>query len=128
METIMKNLFLISAAAVLVSTGAFAQTTVTTTTATGHDAAVQIKPEYRTRIRTFVTEHKVRPVETRERIVVGSPIELIWVACRPTLATWSYEKPSRHGGLCEPEGLHPLEDGGSATGVLSTDDCHETGR
>ena len=70
----MKKLLLISAAAVLVSTSAFAQTTVVTTTGTGHSGAVQIEPEYRTRIRTYVTEHKIRPVETREKIVVGSPV------------------------------------------------------
>ena len=71
----MKKLLLISAAAAaLVSTGAFAQTTVVTTTGTGHSGAVQIEPEYRTKIRSYVTEHKIRPVETREKIVVGSPV------------------------------------------------------
>lgn len=70
----MKKLMLISAAALLVSTSAMAQTTVTTTTGAGHGVAVQIEPEYRTRIRTYVTEQKIRPVETRERIVVGSPV------------------------------------------------------
>jgi hypothetical protein len=68
----MKKLLLMSAAAVLVTSGAFAQTTVTTTTGTGHAAAVQIEPEYRTKIRTYVTEHKIRPVH--EKIVVGSPV------------------------------------------------------
>ncbi|PWE81323.1 hypothetical protein XF30_35405 [Bradyrhizobium sp. SUTN9-2] len=70
----MKKLMLISAAALLVSTGAMAQTTVTTTTGAGHGAAVQIEPEYRTKIRSYVTERKIRPVETREKIVVGSPV------------------------------------------------------
>lgn len=70
----MKKLMLISTAALLVSTSAMAQTTVTTTTGTGHGAAVQIEPEYRTKIRTYVTERKIRPVETREKIVVGSAV------------------------------------------------------
>ncbi|WP_439365301.1 DUF1236 domain-containing protein [Bradyrhizobium sp. DASA03005] len=71
----MKKLMLTCAAAALISTGAMAQSTVvTTTTGTGHAAAVQIEPEYRTNIRTYVTEHKVRPVETREKIVVGQPV------------------------------------------------------
>ncbi|MDF0520489.1 DUF1236 domain-containing protein [Bradyrhizobium yuanmingense] len=70
----MKKLMLISAAALLVSTGAMAQTTITTTTGAGHGAAVQIEPEYRTKIRSYVTERKIRPVETREKIVVGSPV------------------------------------------------------
>ncbi|TFV38287.1 DUF1236 domain-containing protein [Bradyrhizobium frederickii] len=71
----MKKLMLTCAAAALISTGAMAQSTVvTTTTGTGHAAAVQIEPEYRTKIRTYVTEHKVRPVHTREKIVIGQPV------------------------------------------------------
>ncbi|AWL94817.1 MULTISPECIES: DUF1236 domain-containing protein [Bradyrhizobium] len=70
----MKKLMLTCAAAALISTGALAQSTVVTTTGTGHAAAVQIEPEYRTKIRTYVTEHKVRPVQTREKIVVGQPV------------------------------------------------------
>ncbi|MGY3477472.1 DUF1236 domain-containing protein [Bradyrhizobium ottawaense] len=70
----MKKLMLTCAAAALISTGALAQSTVVTTTGTGHAAAVQIEPEYRTKIRTYVTEHKVHPVQTREKIVVGQPV------------------------------------------------------
>ena len=70
----MKKLLLISAAAALISTGAMAQSTVVTTTGTGHTAAVQIEPEYRTKIRSYVTEHKIRPIDSREKIVVGSPV------------------------------------------------------
>jgi len=70
----MKKLMLTCAAAALISTGAMAQSTVVTTTGAGHAAAVQIEPEYRTKIRTYVTEHKVRPVQTREKIVVGQPV------------------------------------------------------
>ena len=69
----MKKLLLLSAAAVLISTGAFAQSTVVTTTGTGH-AAVQIEPEYRTKIKSYVTEHHLRPVTTKEKIVVGSTV------------------------------------------------------
>ncbi|MGX1320937.1 hypothetical protein AB7M17_004390 [Bradyrhizobium sp. USDA 377] len=69
----MKKLFLLSAAAVLISTGAFAQSTVTTT-GTGHAAVVQIEPEYRTRIKSYVTEHRVRPVTTKEKIIVGATV------------------------------------------------------
>jgi Protein of unknown function (DUF1236) len=69
----MRKLLLISAAVVLLSTGAMAQSSVTTTTGTGH-ATVQIEPEYRTKIRTYVTEHKVRPVVTREKIIVGGTV------------------------------------------------------
>lgn len=70
----MNKLLLATAMAALISTGAMAQSTVVTTTGTGHTAAVQIEPEYRTKIRTYVTEHKVRPVQTRERIAVGQPV------------------------------------------------------
>ena len=69
----MKKLLLLSAAAVLISTGAFAQSTVVTTTGAGH-AAVQIEPEYRTKIKSYVTEHHLRPVTTKEKIVVGSTV------------------------------------------------------
>lgn len=70
----MKKLFLLCAAAVLVSTGAFAQSTTVTTTGTGHAAVVQIEPEYRTRIKSYVTEHRVRPVITKEKIIVGATV------------------------------------------------------
>src|SRR3954463_8194098 len=64
----MQKLLILAAAASLAATMANAQTTVTTT---GHAGAVTIEPESRTKIRTYITEHKIRPVETRERIVVG---------------------------------------------------------
>lgn len=70
----MKKLFLLSAAAVMISTGAFAQSTVVTTTGTSHAAAVQIEPQYRTKIKSYVTEHRVRPVTTKEKIVVGGTV------------------------------------------------------
>ena len=70
----MKKLFLISAAALMISTGAFAQSTVVTTTGTGHAAAVQIEPQYRTRIKSYVTEHRLRPVTTKEKIIVGATV------------------------------------------------------
>lgn len=60
------KLLLTTAMAVMISTGAMAQSTVVTTTGTGHAAAVQIEPEYRTKIRTYVTEHKIRPIQSRE--------------------------------------------------------------
>jgi hypothetical protein len=70
----MKRLFLLSAAALMISTGAFAQSTVVTTTGTGHAATVQIEPEYRTRIKSYVTEHHLRPVTTKEKIIVGAKV------------------------------------------------------
>jgi hypothetical protein len=69
----MKKLFLLSAAAILMTTGAFAQSTVVTTR-TGHATAAQIEPQYRTRIQSYVTEHRVRPVTTKEKIIVGATV------------------------------------------------------
>ncbi|MBR1215617.1 DUF1236 domain-containing protein [Bradyrhizobium sp. JYMT SZCCT0180] len=68
----MKKLSTIAAAASLLATAAIAQTTVTTT-GTGH-AAIQIEPQYRAKIKTYVTEKKVRPITTQERLVVGAKI------------------------------------------------------
>jgi hypothetical protein len=62
-----------TAAAALISTGAMAQSTVVTTTGAGR-AAIQIEPEYLTKIHACVTEHKIRSVEIRKHIVVGSPV------------------------------------------------------
>jgi uncharacterized protein DUF1236 len=71
----MKKLLLISAAVALLSTGAMAQSSVTTTTTTGTGhTTVQIEPEYRTKIKTYVTEHNVRPVVTKEKIIVGGTV------------------------------------------------------
>lgn len=70
----MKKLFLLSVAAVMISTGAFAQSTVVTTTGTGHAATIQIEPQYRTRIKSYVTEHHLRPVTTKEKIIVGATV------------------------------------------------------
>jgi opacity protein-like surface antigen len=104
----MKKLLLISAAAAaLLSTAATAQTVVTT--GTGHAAAVQIEPEYRTRIRTYVTEHKIRPVESREKIVVGSPVprdvELAAVPAEwgPSLTQYRHVYSGEHVMLVDPD-------------------------
>ncbi|MCJ9701971.1 MULTISPECIES: DUF1236 domain-containing protein [unclassified Bradyrhizobium] len=105
----MKKFMLISAAALLVSTSAMAQSTVVTTTGAGHGAAVQIEPEYRTRIRSYVTEHKVRPVETREKIVIGSPVprdvELATVPSDwgPSLTKYRYVYSGSRVMLVDPE-------------------------
>jgi len=93
-RTIMKKLLMLAAAASLVATMANAQTTVTTTGAA--PAAVQIEPQYRTKIKTYVTEHKLRPVQTTEKIVVGakvpSDVELVAVPSDwgPSLTKYRY--------------------------------------
>jgi hypothetical protein len=103
-----KLLLMTAAAAALISTGAMAQSTVVTTTGAGH-AAVQIEPEYRTRIHTYVTEHKVRPVETREHIVVGSPVprdlelEAVPTEWGPSLTKYRYVYSGNRVMLVDPE-------------------------
>ena len=69
----MKKLLILAAAASLAATMANAQTTVTTTTGAA-GSAVRIEPEYRTKIKSYVTEHKIRPVQSREKIVVGAKV------------------------------------------------------
>src|SRR6266481_6848762 len=86
----MKKLLILAAAASLAATMANAQTATVTTGAA--NATVQIEPQYRTKI----TEHKVRPVETREKIVVGarvpSDVELVAVPSDwgPSLTKYRY--------------------------------------
>ncbi|MEH2502253.1 MULTISPECIES: DUF1236 domain-containing protein [unclassified Bradyrhizobium] len=72
----MKKLLILAAAGSLIATMANAQTTVITpdTTTGTAGATIRIEPEYRTKIKSYVTEHKIRPVETRERIVVGAKV------------------------------------------------------
>lgn len=69
----MKKLLMIAAAAWVLATAATAQTTVTTTTGVG-PGAIQIEPQYRTKIKSYVTEKRVRPVTTQEQIVVGAKV------------------------------------------------------
>jgi len=93
-RTIMKKLLMLATAASLVATMANAQTTVTTTGAA--PAAVQIEPQYRTKIKTYITENKLRPVQTTEKIVVGakvpSDVELVAVPSDwgPSLTKYRY--------------------------------------
>src|SRR6266480_3683962 len=69
----MKKLLILAAAASLAATMANAQSTVTTTTGSA-GTTVQIEPESRTRIHSYVTEHKLRPIASQEKIVVGGRV------------------------------------------------------
>jgi len=88
-----KKLMLATAVVAFMSTGTLAQTTVTTGAAR---STVQIEPEARTKIKTYATEHKLRPVATRERIAVGaavpSDVELVAVPSEwgPSLTRYRY--------------------------------------
>jgi hypothetical protein len=71
-DTSMKKLLMLAAAASLAATMANAQTgTATTGAAT---ATVQIEPQYRTKIKSYITERNIRPVQTREKIIVGATV------------------------------------------------------
>jgi uncharacterized protein DUF1236 len=106
-EDSMKKLLMISAAAALLSTGAFAQNTVVTTGA-GH-SAVRIEPEARTRIHGYVTEHKIRPVEMRERLVVGARVprevelEAVPAEWGPSLTRYRYVYSGQRVILVDPD-------------------------
>lgn len=103
----MKKLLLISAAAALLSTGAWAQNTIVTTGA-GH-AAVRIEPDARTRIHSYVVEHKVRPVEMREKVVVGAPVprdvelEAVPAEWGPSLTRYRYVYSGQRVILVDPD-------------------------
>src|SRR5690348_13727929 len=93
----MKKLLIIAAGASILATAASAQTTVTTTTGVGSGAAVQIEPQYRTKIKSYVTEKRVRPLATQERIVVGAKVpESVELEAVP--ADWVPRLPSI--GMC----------------------------
>jgi hypothetical protein len=104
----MKKLLLLTAAAALMATSAVAQTTVTTTTGTSRAGSVVIEPEARTRIKTYVTEKRVHPVTTKERIVVGgtvpSDVELAPVPSDwgPSLTKYRYVYTNDHVMLVDP--------------------------
>jgi hypothetical protein len=92
----MKKLLILATAASLCATAAVAQTSTTVTTTGAASSAVQIEPEYRTRIKSYITEHKVRPIATKEKIVVGakvpSDVELVAVPSDwgPSLIKYRY--------------------------------------
>ena len=110
-----KLLLMTAAAAALISTGAMAQSTVVTTTRAGR-GAVQIEPEYRTRIHTYVTENKIRPVETREHILVGSPVprdvelEAVPTEWGPSLTKYRYVYSGNRVMLFDPETRTVVQD------------------
>jgi hypothetical protein len=113
----LRKIALICAAATLLSTGAFAQSTVIETEGHPHvRTRVQIEPESRTRIRSYITEHKIRPVKTHERIVVGSPVprdvelEAVPADWGPSLTRYRYVYSGDHVMLVDPETREVIEE------------------
>src|ERR1700753_1693703 len=91
----------------MLSTGAWAQNTVVTTAPSY--GAVRIEPAGRERIHGYVTEHKARSVETRERIVVGAPVprdvelEAVPAEWGPSLTRYRYVYSGQRVILVDPD-------------------------
>ena len=93
----MMKRFMILATAALLSSGALAQT-----------ATVDIAPEQRTKIKQYVTTHKVAPVTIKEKVAVGttlpadvrlSPVPADW---GPSVTKYQYFYSDNHVFLVEP--------------------------
>lgn len=102
----MKKTIIASIIAIASATSAFAQTAVVTTGSASAD--VVIEPEYRTRINSYVTEHRVAPVTLREKVIVGATlpedVELRTVPADwgPNLTKYRYIYSNNHVMLVEP--------------------------
>lgn len=105
----MKRSLLAAAAVIVLTSAAFAQsTTVTTTTGSAPAASVTIAPEQRTKIKTYVTEKKVKPITLKEKITVGATlpadVELLAVPADwgPDVVKYRYVYWDDHVALVEP--------------------------
>ncbi|HET7680873.1 MAG TPA: DUF1236 domain-containing protein [Xanthobacteraceae bacterium] len=103
----MKRTLLASVAVLALASPVFAQST-TITTGSAPAASVTIAPEQRTRIKTYVTEKKVKPVTVKEQITVGATlpadVELVAVPSDwgPELASYRYVYVDNRIALVEP--------------------------
>jgi hypothetical protein len=105
----MKKLILgITAAAALIATPAFSQTTTITTPSAGPSASITLAPEQRTRIKQYVVQQKVKPATVKERIAVGgtlpADVELQMVPndWGPEVSKYRYVYSDNHVVLVEP--------------------------
>jgi hypothetical protein len=104
----MKYAYLAIVAAIAVSAPAIAQTSTITTTGAA-TTSVTIAPEQRTRIKTYITEHKIAPVVVKERITVGTvlpdDVDLLAVPqdWGPSLHTYKYVYSGNDVVLVEPK-------------------------
>jgi len=102
----MKRILLAGVASLVMASAAVAQTTVTTGSAPA--ASVTIAPEQRTKIKTYVTEKKVKPITVKEKISVGATlpadVELATVPADwgPELVKYRYVYSDNHVALVEP--------------------------
>jgi len=107
----MKRAILAGIAMIALAGPALAQTTIQTAPAPAAPAAgatVTLAPEQRTRIKTYVTEHKPRSVTVKERVAVGAtlPADVDLVAVPsdwgPDLARYRYVYSDNRVVLVEP--------------------------
>jgi hypothetical protein len=103
----MKRTLLASVAVLALACPAFAQST-TITTGSAPAASVTIAPEQRTRIKTYVTEKKVKAITVKEKIAVGATlpadVELVAVPSDwgPELSSFRYVYTDNRIALVEP--------------------------
>jgi hypothetical protein len=103
----MKRTLLAGVAVLVLGCPAFAQST-TVTTGSAPAASVTIAPEQRTKIKTYVTEKKVKPVTVKEKITVGATlpadVELQSVPADwgPELSSFRFVYSDNHIALVEP--------------------------
>jgi hypothetical protein len=94
--------------ALFLSVGAAHAQSTTITTGAAPSVTVTVEPEYRERIKSYVIENHVRPVESRERIVIGTTVpeevELRAVPSDwgPSVARYRYVYSDNHVMLVEP--------------------------
>jgi hypothetical protein len=104
----MKRTLLASVAVVALALPALAQTSTTVTTGSAPAASITIAPEQRTKIKTYVTEKKVKPVTVKEKVTVGATlpadVELQAVPADwgPQLSSYRYVYTDNHIALVEP--------------------------
>jgi hypothetical protein len=104
----MKRIVLASAAVLVLAGPAFAQSTTITTGSAPAAQTITIAPEQRTKIKTYVTEKKVKPIAVKEKVTVGatlpSDVELLAVPADwgPQLTTYRYVYTDNHIALVEP--------------------------
>jgi len=93
----MKRVYLAAILATTMAGTAFAQSATTVVRpGAGESATITIAPTQRTQIRSYITEHKVRPVVVKEKVSVGtvlpSDVELLAIPedWGPSLHSYRY--------------------------------------
>lgn len=112
----MKRTLLAGLTALALATPASAQTTVVTPApGPSAGATVTIAPEQRTRIKQYVVQQKVRPVQVKERVTVGAvlPAEVEFAAVPsdwgPELGRYRYVYTNDHVVLVEPSSRRVIQ-------------------